>query len=132
MSKEQLELVRRAFDAYSRGDPEALVALCDPQFEMHLTGVAGEAVRYAGADGIHEMCRDMAESWCAFAVEIEEVHDLDDRVLVIGEHRTRGRVSGIDVAARRGWLLELRDGSLIRLRSFRDPEEARRQARIAP
>jgi ketosteroid isomerase-like protein len=132
MSNEKVELARRAFDAYGRGDPEALLSLCDPQIEMQLTGVAGEPVLYAGADGIREMFRDMAESWSSFAVEIEEVHDLDDRVLVIGEHRNRGRASDIDIAARRGWLIEFRGGSLIRLRSFRDPEEALRQAQIAP
>ena len=124
MSQENVELVRRAFGASSRGDAETLVALCGPGFKMHLVGVAGEPVYYAGASGIREFFRDLAESWDAFGYEALDIRDLGDRVVVLGTVRARGRTSGIDVEAQRGWIVELRDGRITSIRSFRDPQKA--------
>ncbi len=124
MSHENVEIVRRAFAATGRGDAEALIALCNPGFEMHLVGVAGEPVYYAGASGIREFFRDMAESWDAFKFEPTDIRDLGDQVLVLGAVQARGRASGIDVEDKRGWLVELRDGRATSLRSFREPQHA--------
>ena len=34
MSQENVEMVQRAFEAFDRGDIDALVALCDPDVEL--------------------------------------------------------------------------------------------------
>ena len=52
MSRENVEIVRGAFSLLSiPGDPDAMIAASTEDFEMHLIGVTGEPVHYAGASG---------------------------------------------------------------------------------
>jgi ketosteroid isomerase-like protein len=125
MSRENVEVVRRAFGVVTiPGDPDAMIAASDPDFEMHLVGVGGEPVHYAGASGIHEFFHDVAESWESFRFQATELRDLGNRVLVLGHVRGRGRVSGVEVDDRWAWIIELREGRAIGLRGFLDHREA--------
>jgi hypothetical protein len=88
MSQENVEIVRRAFAEMTiPGDPETMIAASGPGFEMHLTGVTGEPVYYAGESGIREFFRDVAQSWESFRFEAMDFRDLGDRVLVLGDVR---------------------------------------------
>jgi uncharacterized protein len=124
MSEENVEIVLRGVAAINRGDPEGFYALCDPGFEMHLMGALGEPVRYAGRDGVFEFFRDMGETWADWGFEVERTRDLDDRVLIIGRQRGRGRASGVEVDSPRGCVLAVRDGAVTELRYFMEPAQA--------
>jgi ketosteroid isomerase-like protein len=125
MSQRNVRLVRRAFALVTiPGDPEAMIAASHPDFEMHLVGVAGEPVYYAGASGIREFFRDVAESWESFRFKATDLHDLGDRVLVLGHVRGCGRLSGVEVDDRWAWIVELREGRAASLRGFLDHREA--------
>jgi ketosteroid isomerase-like protein len=125
MSAENVELVRGAFGLVTiPGDPGAMIATTHPDFEMHLVGVGGEPVYYVGPSGIREFFHDVAQSWESFRFEATDLRDLGDRVLVLGHVRGRGRVSGVEVDARWGWIVELREGRASRLRGFLDQREA--------
>ena len=98
MSRANVEIVRAAFAVVTiPGDPAAMIAASAPAFEMHLIGVTGEPVHYAGASGIREWFRDVAHSWESFRFEATGFRDLGDSVLVLGDVRARGRVSGVEV-----------------------------------
>ena len=125
MSQENVELVRGAFALMTiPGDPETMIAASDPGFEMHLVRVGGGAAYYAGASGIREFFRDVAESWESFRFEATDLRDLGDRVLVLGDVRGRGRVSGIEVDDHWAWIVELREGRAVSLRGFLDQRDA--------
>jgi ketosteroid isomerase-like protein len=125
MSEENLEIVRGAFAVVTiPGDPRPMIAVSGPSFEMHLTGVSGEPVYYVGVSGIYEFFRDVAESWESFSFEATDLRDLGDRVLVLGDVRGRGRVSGVEVADRWGWIIELKEGRAESLHGFLDECEA--------
>jgi hypothetical protein len=98
MSRENVELVRAAFGlVIIPGDPAAMIAASEPGFEMHLVGVGGEPVHYAGPSGIRDFFRDVAQSWESFRFEATDVRDLGDRVLVLGDvrcARSRARERG--------------------------------------
>ena len=52
MSQEDVELVRRSFDAFSRGDLEGVLETLAPEFEMHPSGRFGDtAPVYRGRPG---------------------------------------------------------------------------------
>ena len=91
---------------------------------MHLIGVSGEPVDYVGASGIHMFFRDVSESWESFRFQATDLRDLGDRVLVLGEVRGRGRVSGIEVDDRWALLVGLEDGRAATVRGFLDHREA--------
>jgi ketosteroid isomerase-like protein len=125
MSEENIEVVQRAFGMVTiPGDSEAMIAASHPDFEMHLIGVGGEPVSYVGERGIREFFRDVAQSWDSFQFNATEIRDLGDRVLVLGDVRGRGRVSGAEVADRWAWIVDLRAGRAVRLRGFLDQSEA--------
>ena len=101
-----------------------MIEASHPDFEMHLVGVGGEPVYYAGSSGIREFFRDVAESWESFRFEATDLRDLGDSVLVLGHVRGRGRVSGVEVDDEWGWIVELRDSRAASLRGFLDHREA--------
>ena len=125
MSTDNLQLIRRAFAVVTiPGDPGPMIAASASGFEMHLIGVTGEPVRYAGSNGIREWFRDVAQSWEFFRFEATDLRDLGDRVLVLGDVRGRGRTSRVEVHDRWAWIVELSDGRAHRLRGFLDHGEA--------
>ena len=125
MSQENIDLVRGAFALMTiPGDPGPMIAASGPSFEMHLVGVGGAPAHYVGEDGIREFFRDVSESWESFRFEATDLRDLGDLVLVLGDVSGRGRVSGVDVDDRWGWIVELRHGRAASLRGFLDQREA--------
>ena len=113
MSQENIELVRGAFAVITiPGDPGPMIAASGPDFEMHLVGMGGGPAHYAGADGIREFFRDVAESWESFRFEATDLRDLGDFVLVLADVSGRGRVSGVEVDDRWGWIVEFDMGAL--------------------
>ena len=125
MPQENIELVRRAFAVITiPGDPGPMIAASGPDFEMHLVGMGGGPAHYAGADGIREFFRDVAESWECFRFEATDLRDLGDFVFVLADVSGRGRVSGVEVDDRWGWIVELREGKAANVRGFLDQREA--------
>ncbi len=58
MSQESLEMARRAYEAFNRGDREGMVADFAPNFEYVTTGTIPErAGRVPGAGGMDRVCR---------------------------------------------------------------------------
>lgn len=128
--------VRRALDAYdawNRGDLEAILADVPPEFEFHTTGVVpefGSVLR--GKEGLRRLFTEWyTEAWDGpLETKIHEVQELDpDHLLVLLVFRGRGRGSGAEVTLPYGHLLTFREGVNIRVDGFADWESAREAAR---
>ena len=52
MSQENIEVVRRSFDAWNRGDLAAYLGCFDPEVEWTTTGRYVEAGTYRGHEGL--------------------------------------------------------------------------------
>ena len=125
MSQANVKIVRDSFaEVTIPGDPEPMIAASAPGFEMHLIGITGEPVYYAGASGIREWFRDVAQSWESFRFEGTDFRDLGDRVLVLGDVSGRGRLSGVDVDDRWGWIVGFREGRAASLHGYLDDRQA--------
>jgi ketosteroid isomerase-like protein len=125
------ELLKRAVDAYNRRDIDALLDQLDPEIEWHpaLPGLlGGSPTVYRGHEGITAMMHDLYEVLDEIHFEYDEVHDLGDRVLAIGQMRTRGKASGAVTESTYANVAELRAGKAIRIRGYLDPAEARADA----
>ena len=70
----------------------------------------------------------LTASWIAsfdeWREEIEEIRDVDGRILVVSIQRGRGKGSGIDVESRYALIYELHGGKITGLRMYRSPEAA--------
>jgi ketosteroid isomerase-like protein len=93
MSQENVEVVRRAIEAYSSHDLDAHLLLMDSEVEMtsRLIGLG----TYLGHDGVREYWQDIFRTLPDLHVEIQELQDLGD--LVLATLRLRGH--GTDSAA---------------------------------
>jgi uncharacterized protein len=124
MSRENVELVERAFRAFNRRDIPAFLDLLDPDVEwVPILGVLEGRV-YRGHEDVQRWVEDLAPDWEFFEVHAEEVRDLGDRVLIFGHWRARGRASGGESEQPGTWLYEIKGGKVVRMQTFTDRDEA--------
>ena len=120
------ESVRGLADAITQVDPDAAVAVCDPEVEfLSVLAVGGKA--YVGHDGIRQYFEDVASAWAEWRVEVHRIAlAADGRVVIVMTMHARGKGSGAAWSELTGHVWRLRDGKLLRNQPYRDPEEALR------
>ena len=124
MSPEDLETVRRAYDAFARGDLETLRTFLAPDIEWRTTPDVPFLGTYSGID---EFLRGMDEWTGAFeeiTTRVEELIDTGEHVIVRHRMRGRGRDSGVEVDLEISQVVAVRDGKLIRMHDYASREEA--------
>jgi ketosteroid isomerase-like protein len=125
MSKQNVELTRRIYQALSSGDAGALVALCDPSIEIHSVFAAVGGAIYHGHDGARRWQRDLQETFGGeFRVEIESYFDIDERTMVVGKLRGRGGQSGADVAMPAAGVARWREGLCVSHKGYASKDDA--------
>jgi ketosteroid isomerase-like protein len=130
MSQENVEIVRRLFDAVARRDAATVLALYDPEVEWDssrspLTRVVGKSQRvFHGHEGLRHFFRERKEAWETAEDDCEELIDAGDDVISVVTSRARGRTSGIKVEASMAGVWTIRDSKVIRVVWFETREEA--------
>jgi ketosteroid isomerase-like protein len=124
VSRENVEIVKIALDAFSRGDADAFAALTTPDLEWKtgLGAVEGEIFR--GREGVETYFERLASAWDEFRFLADEFFHRGDVVLVLGRLEGRGRGGGVPVESPVGAVWDLRDGLIWRLRAYLDQAEA--------
>ena len=125
------DIVRRAFEAFSRRDLSALLAIADPDIEfMPATArVAGRGEPYRGHEGLRTYFADVARVWQELRSEPAEFIEVEDVVVCTGRVYAWGVGRVIDAPA--GWVWRLRDGKLVEGRVYENQREALAAAGLA-
>ena len=137
MSKENVSIVSAVVEAYRNpelmgqlADGELDLGWVDPDIEWDASRldemIPDLAGAYQGHEGVRTYWRRWFEAWSDLEFEIEEVRDKgDDVVVLICNQRQRGRTTGIwtDLPPY-AQVFTLRDGKLVRWRTFPDQEAA--------
>lgn len=129
MSQENVEVVRRVYEASARRDSAAVLALYDPDVELDNSrgafgDVTGRGV-YRGHEEIRRAFRDLFDAWENYENECEELIDAGDQVISVSTARGRGRASGLEVEWKReAGVWTIRDGRIARVVWFPTREEA--------
>jgi ketosteroid isomerase-like protein len=124
---QNVETFKRGSDAVNRRDIETVLAVLDPEVELHPAMAAllgGQATTYRGHEGIREWLRDQDEAFSESRIDYSEIRDLGERVVAIGHLRVRGRASGVQVESPAAWVVTFRNGRMIDLRAFLEPKDA--------
>jgi ketosteroid isomerase-like protein len=111
VSQENVEIVRRAIDAFNRREGPDFDALLAADAEIVPIRAVIESVAYRGPDAKSQYCAAVDERWENLRWEVEDVRDGDEWVLVLGHIRGRGRDSGATIDTGGGWVPDLRGGS---------------------
>jgi ketosteroid isomerase-like protein len=107
------DIVRQVFDAFSRRDAAALIALSDPDivFRPPTGRLAGRDDPYRGHEGLRTYLADVGRVWQELRSEPDEYIELGDRVLCTGRVYAWGVGRVVDAPA--GCVWRLRDGRLV-------------------
>ena len=120
MSEENVEVVRRVFDATARRDSTAVLALYDPEVELDLSrtslaALLGGRGLYRGREGLRSMFGDWYEAFEDYEQRCEELIDAGDQVITVVAGRGRGRASRTDVEMAFFIVWKVQEGKAVRL-----------------
>ena len=127
VSQENVEIVRRGWEAWAEGDLDTLFELFDPAAEWHTTNLLGwpEDDVYYGHDGIRRFFEEWLSSWDHYEAGAEEYLDAGDgRVLVICWQRGLGPGGHVPVQMDWAQICTLKRGLVCRLEAYSDRDEA--------
>jgi ketosteroid isomerase-like protein len=132
MSRENVEVVRAIYDAATRRDAAAVLALYDPQVELdaaRLQIVDSVGGIQHGHEGLRRFFREWHEAWDNIEYDYDELLDAgEDKVVSLVTRRGRGRTSGAEAQIRVALLWTLRAGKVTRVVWFSSRDEALKAA----
>ena len=118
---ENVEIVRRGYEAFNRGDVQTTLAMFDPRVEVHLSAEGRQVLGanfsdvYKGLDGFMEFLGQLQALWQTWSWEPEEFIEAGDgRGLgMVGMRGTAaGDVPDVEQPVAQGWSLQ--DGGIAR------------------
>ena len=126
MSQENVELVRRGFDAFNRRDRSAWLALAHPDLEWLPPADWPENAMVCGSEAVWDFAVKSNEPWeKGFSYELIELIDCENDVVAahVGR-RVRGKASGIEAEFEYWAVLTFSNGKLLRSELFTDRAQA--------
>jgi ketosteroid isomerase-like protein len=123
MSQENVEIVRRAWEALDRGDVEAALRDAAPDAEFDQTRAIGMDRGVYTRDEFRRLTEAFIATWELARWEAEEFIDAGEHVVMSFTNRMTGR-DGIEVQARGTLLWTLRAGKVVRVRLYQKRREA--------
>jgi ketosteroid isomerase-like protein len=111
------------YASFHRGDAQAALAHFsdDAEFDTTMRPDGGTGRGRAARGEAHARWGGAFEEW---REEIEEVHEVGDRVCVVLTQRGRGRGTGIELEARYGVVYEIAGDKISGMTLYAGPEDA--------
>ena len=124
MSQQNVDRIRRGYEAFGRRDLDAALEMAHPEVEAHDPAEMPDAAVHCGKEAVKRDWEQTLELFDEFAVEIEEVFDAGEEVVLFLRYRGRGKESGAAVEVDMAHVLTMRDGVAVRLRQYLDRADA--------
>jgi ketosteroid isomerase-like protein len=130
MSQENVEIVRTLAEGFQHRQHERAFEFYDPEIEWDASNlrqlIPDLAGVYHGHEGVRTYWRRWLSAWSDLRFEIQDLVDAGDEVvLLVGKQRQWGRHSGIATEfPPYGMVFTLRNGKVIRWKSYPDQESA--------
>jgi uncharacterized protein len=117
-----VRILREGYEAFNRGDFEAVIELMHPDIEMQRARAAPDPEPVRGAEAIRAWM--MPDIFDEQHVDLVEIVENGDKIFVEGKFRVRARGSGIEINDRAFHVWTIRDGKAARLEFYADRSEA--------
>jgi ketosteroid isomerase-like protein len=128
MSRENLEIVRRIYDAVTRRDAAAAFELYSEDIVWDTSSWRQAELDqkrvYTGHEGVRRAWRERLAAFGEIDFEVEELIEVGDRVVAVIRDRQIGRSSGVPISNSHAAIWTLAGGKVTRLEIF----DGRRQA----
>jgi uncharacterized protein len=126
MSQENMEIVRRFYEAWNRSDEETQIEAFAPEIEFRTAGLAspvGLDAVYYGHAGLRKFTQEFRESWEQLFADPERIVERGEQVVVLVRLRGKGR-DGIEVERPFAHVWTMRGGRAVRIDGFADQQKA--------
>jgi ketosteroid isomerase-like protein len=130
--RRNLDAIRDAYLAVGKDDFDGLLDIVDPNIVLRDRPESPDPRTYHGHAGVREALHSSDETFEGFELEPEEFIPVGNHVVVVLTMRGTGRGSGIPVQERIAHQWRVRDGKVVALQVYSDPDEALRDAREPP
>jgi ketosteroid isomerase-like protein len=125
MSQENVQLVRRAFEAYSRGDIDGAVADFAPDCRYTAAGTIPDRTGvFRGPEGYKEFMGWLRSEFEDVQAEVDELIDAGETVVVGSTLRGRGRQSGAQAKFTFWQVWTVQNSKFVRGQGFTSRDEA--------
>jgi ketosteroid isomerase-like protein len=122
-------VARAILAAINDRDLDAVLFHAEPDVEVIAQRSEFEGP-FSGHSGLARAVRDLWELAEDYEIVLEEVTEIDGRVLAIGRQRGRARESGLPIDFAIAGVFEMSGGRVAAVRMYASPEEARQAAGI--
>jgi hypothetical protein len=119
VSRQDLQIVRSAIEAWNRRDAERWLSYAVPEIEWIPAGPAAvERPVYRGYAETVSGFESVWQTWEEFHFEESDVRDLDGSVLSLGRVKMKGAASHVELDQEFALHFVLRDGKLVTVQAF--------------
>jgi ketosteroid isomerase-like protein len=119
VSRENVEALRRGFNAMNVGDMSSILAFVDPAFEAVIpAALSAEPDTYRGHDGVRRYFESFQDAMGEIRFEADRIWDAGDRVVVALRLTAKGKKTGIPVEQELGQVWTIREGKAVRVESY--------------
>ena len=134
MSEQQnIEIVKRGYEAFGHGDMQALLGLFDEQIEWIASGTADlpTSGRRTGRQQVAEFFTAVNDTFEIQRFEPREFIAQGDRVVVTGIDVSKVRATGKVIEGEWAHIFTVRDGKVVRFQEYQDTAQAVVELRAA-
>jgi ketosteroid isomerase-like protein len=127
VSRQNVEVARRSFEAFARGDFETAFEAHHPDTEWQTAADEPDCQAYRGLEGLHNLVATFDELWVdrfSGQQQFHEYIDLGDWVVAPWTARLQGGTSGAEVEVHETYAALLREGKIVRVEEHRTKEGA--------
>jgi ketosteroid isomerase-like protein len=126
MSPENVEVVRRFYEAWNRREEETQTEAFAPEIEFRTAGLAspvGLDAVYYGHAGLRKFTQEFREPWEQLFVDLDRIIERGEQVVVLVRLRGKGR-DGIEVERPFAQIWTMRGGRAVRIDGYADQQKA--------
>lgn len=120
MSNGNVELLKKAYDAFGRGDIPVVLGVLDENVEWNVPEAVPHGRRVRGRDEVAGFFQGLGAMWSDFGVKIDDFVAEGDRVVVIGRAEGKYGETKTGYGFVHAWTMK--DGVAVRFDEYVDPD----------
>jgi ketosteroid isomerase-like protein len=127
MSRENVAVIRRSYEALNQGGLEAALAavddVADPEFEWRATGRLPDVPPVRGREAAKDLFMQLSTVF-DWHIEVEEAIDAGDTAVMVVRQIAKGKTSGAEVTNRQVHVWGFRHGKVAYFETYLTKERA--------